>query len=225
MIYQRTILSSTMNGHAEIDDTTPRRTREPGHTRQKILGSAFHEIYRRGFQSASLDRILTDAGVTKGALYHHFPDKASLGYAVVDEVIRGHLLARWLGPLEGQKRDPLAALQFAFRARAKEVQPHEVELGCPLNNLAQEMSPLDEEFRVRIEAIFDQWRAGFADALERAKAAGTVRKDVDSEQVAAFLVAAAEGSFGLAKNARSLEMFRSNMEMLVEYLETLRVRA
>jgi AcrR family transcriptional regulator len=204
---------------------TSRRTRDPEQTRQKILASAFHEIYRRGFQAASLDRILADAGVTKGALYHHFPDKASLGYAVVDEVIRGHLLARWLGPLAEVADDPLTALQSAFMVRANEVQPHEVELGCPLNNLAQEMSPLDEEFRARIEAVFDAWRDGFADAIERGKAAGTVRKDVDSRQVAAFLVAAAEGSFGVAKNARSLEMFRSNLEMLANYLETLRALA
>jgi AcrR family transcriptional regulator len=209
----------------ESGKTSARRTREPEQTRQKILRSAFNEIYRRGFQSASIDRIVSDAGVTKGALYHHFPDKASLGYAVVDDVIRGHLLARWLGPLEEEAGDPLAALQHAFRVRGKEVQQHEVELGCPLNNLAQEMSPLDEEFRARIEAVFDAWRDGFASTIERAKAAGSVREDVDSRNVAAFLVAAAEGSFGVAKNARSLEMFRANMELLAEYLETLRARA
>lgn len=212
-----------MKRHTEIDTThSTRRTRAPEETRRKILGSAFHEVYVRGFQAASLDRILADAGVTKGALYHHFPDKASLGYAIVDDVIRDHLLARWLGPLEDAGEDPLAALQRAFRSRAKEVQPHEVELGCPLNNLAQEMSPLDDEFRARIEAVFDQWRAGFAKVVESAKARGIVRADVDAAQVAAFLVAAAEGSFGVAKNARSLEMFRSNMEMLAEYLDTLR---
>ena len=199
------------------------RMRDPESTRQKILHSAFLEIYRRGFQAASLDRILADAGVTKGALYHHFPDKAWLGYAVVDEVIRDHLLDRWLGPLAKGGDDPLTSLQQAFRIRAKSVQPHEVELGCPLNNLAQEMSPLDEEFRERIETVFDQWREGFTDAIERAKARGIVRKDVNSRQIATFLVAAAEGSFGLAKNARSMEMFRSNMEALAMYLDTLRV--
>ena len=209
----------------ESDEPAARRTREPEQTRQKILGSAFNEMYRRGFQAASLDRILSDAGVTKGAMYHHFPDKASLGYAVVDDVIRDHLLARWLGPLAEEADDPLTALQHAFEVRGKEVQPHEVEFGCPLNNLAQEMSPLDEEFRARIEAVFDAWRDRFADVIERAKAAGSVRQDVDSRQVAAFLVAAAEGSFGVAKNAHSLDMFRSNMELLVEYLETLRTRA
>jgi AcrR family transcriptional regulator len=167
-----------MKRHTASDSPAPRRIRDAGQTRQKILGSAFHEIYRRGFQSASLDRILADAGVTKGALYHHFPDKASLGYAVVDDVIRGHLLARWLGPLDGIEGDPLAALQRAFLLRAKEVEPHEVELGCPLNNLAQEMSPLDEDFRARIEAVFDQWRnrsARVHAAKTRSRSAGIVR--------------------------------------------------
>lgn len=215
-------MSTSASGAASV---VARRTREPELTRQKILGAAFDEIYRRGFQSASLDRILAEAGVTKGALYHHFPDKASLGYAVVDDVIRGHLLDRWLAPLEASTGDPLTALQDAFRSRGRSVKLSEVEFGCPLNNLAQEMSPLDDEFRRRIEAVYDQWRDGFADLIERGKAAGTVRKDVDTAQIAAFLVAAAEGSFGLAKSARSCKMFRSNMEMAAEYLETLRVHA
>jgi AcrR family transcriptional regulator len=198
------------------------RTREPVATRAKILEAAFYEIYRRGFQAASLDRILAEAGVTKGALYHHFPDKASLGYAIVDEVIRGFLLDRWLGPLTEPADDPLTTIQQTLRQRGKSVTALEVEFGCPLNNLTQEMSPLDDEFRRRIDAIFDEWRGGFASAIERAQAAGTVREDVDARQVAAFLVAATEGSFGLAKGARSRKMFRSNMEMLAEYLDTMR---
>lgn len=205
--------------------SSARRTREPEVTRAKILEAAFEEIHRRGFQAASLDRILVGAGVTKGALYHHFPDKASLGYAVVDEVVRGFLLERWLGSLEEPAEDPLVAIQRTLRLRGKSVTAHEVELGCPLNNLAQEMSPLDEEFRRRIDAIFDEWRSGFANAIERARAAGTVRMDVDAKQVAAFLVAAAEGSFGLAKGAQSRKMFRSNMELLADYLDTLRPAA
>ena len=87
-----------------------RRAREPDITRDKLLKAAFEEIYRRGFQAASLDTILAKAGVSKGALYHHFPDKASLGYAVVDEVVKGLLLERW-GVLEPPTGDPVTALQ------------------------------------------------------------------------------------------------------------------
>jgi TetR/AcrR family transcriptional repressor of nem operon len=198
------------------------RTREPDVTRQRLLTAGFEEIYRRGFQAASLETILTRAGVTKGALYHHFPDKAALGLAVIDEVVKGLLLQRWLGLLAEPTRDPLGALQRILRQRATNPGPNEIELGCPLNNLAQEMSPLDERFRRAINATFDAWREGFARALERGQKGGTVRREVDPRKVAAFIVASIEGSFGLAKNARSRAMMRSNLELLSGYLDSLR---
>src|SRR5215510_12961166 len=124
-----------------------KRVREPDVTREKLLTAAFEEIYRRGFQAASLDTIIARAGVTKGALYHHFPDKASLGYTVVDEVVNGSLLERWLGLLEKQAGDPLTALQRVLRQRAASATTEEIELGCPLNSVGQAMSPLDDRFR------------------------------------------------------------------------------
>ena len=199
-----------------------RRTREPDVTREKLLSAAFEEMYRSGFQAASLQRILAKAGVTKGALYHHFLDKAALGYAVVDEVVKGLLLERWLGLLDQQTGDSLTALQGVFRERAGNLTADEIALGCPLNNLAQEMSPLDERFRRLVDATFHAWRKGFAQALERGQAEGTVRQDVDARKVAGFLVAAAEGSYGLAKSANSRTMLRSNLETLATYLDGLR---
>jgi AcrR family transcriptional regulator len=198
-----------------------RRSRDPDATREKLLNAAFEEIYRRGFQAASLDTILAKAGVTKGALYHHFPDKASLGYAVVDEVVKGLLLKRW-GVLEPPTGDPVTALQRILEERAANLTTREVELGCPLNNLAQEMSPLDQRFRRGVNATFDLWTDAVGKDLERGQAEGTVREDVDPRKVAGFVVASIEGSFGLAKGAQSAAMLRSNLEVLGSFLESLR---
>ena len=199
-----------------------RRKRQPDITRQKLLHAAFDEIYRNGFQAASLETILRRAGVTKGALYHHFADKAALGHAVIDDVVTGLLLDRWLGVLQRQPRDPITALQRMLEERSNALTRREVELGCPLNNLAQEMAPLDEQFRGRIEASFERWIAGFAGLLRRGQREGTVRRDLKPEAVAAFLVAAIEGSFGLAKSARSSSLLRSNLKVLATLLEGLR---
>jgi AcrR family transcriptional regulator len=203
--------------------STKHRTRQPDVTRDKLLHAAFDEIYRRGFQAASLDTILAHAGLTKGALYHHFSDKDSLGYAVVDEVIRGHLLKRW-GVLEPLTGDPVTALQRTLRLRSAGLTERELELGCPLNNLAQEMSPLDQRFRRAIATTFATWTDAVTRALERGQAEGSVRADVDAPKVAAFVVASIEGSFGLAKSARSASMLRSNLEVLGSFLESLRPR-
>ena len=201
-----------------------RRGRDPDITRNKLLQAAFEEIYRRGFQAASLDTILAKAGVTKGALYHHFPDKAALGYAVVDEVVKGLLLERW-GVLEPPTGDPVTALQKVLRGRAAHLTSREVELGCPLNNLAQEMSPLDQRFRRGVNATFDIWTEAVAKDLKRGQEQGTVRRDVDARKIAAFVVASIEGSFGLAKGAQSAAMLRSNLEVLSSFLEGLRPAA
>lgn len=194
----------------------------PQDTRRKILDAAFEEFYRRGFQAGSVETIVTRAGVTKGALYHHFQDKTALGYAVVDEVVREPLLAAYLDPLEAGEGDPLSALQEVLRRRADHFQDTGITLGCPLNNLGQEMSPLDEGFRARVAATLDAWTEAFADVLEQARQRGLVRPDVDARRVARFVVAAVEGAFGMAKNADSVDVLRSNLEVLADFLETLR---
>jgi TetR/AcrR family transcriptional repressor of nem operon len=86
-----------------------RRSHNPEHTRERLLQAAFREVYRLGFQSASLDTILAAAGVTKGALYYHFDNKEALGYAVVEEIIAPDVRETWLRPLQRGK-DPVDAL-------------------------------------------------------------------------------------------------------------------
>src|SRR6202021_3486717 len=85
------------------------RLRDPQRTRERLLQAAAREIYKSGFQSASLDTILASARVTKGALYHHFKNKEALGYAVVEEIISPHVHSQWVRPLQSVK-DPIGAL-------------------------------------------------------------------------------------------------------------------
>ena len=196
--------------------------RNPDLTRQALLRAAFQEIYRCGFQAASIDNILSKVSVTKGALYHHFGSKQELGYAVVDELIRQRILDRWVRSLE-KAENPIDAL-FAI-LRGKEPHPgFDPRLGCPLNNLAQEMSPLDEGFRKRLESIFRDWREGMAMALRRGQEKGQVRSDVDPSQAADFFLAALEGSISLAKNAQDRNLFDSCQAGLARYLESLRAQ-
>ncbi len=198
-----------------------RTRRDPDKTRKALLRAAFGEIHRSGFQAASLERILSTVGVTKGALYHHFPNKAALGYAVVDEVIKPFITERWIRPLDGAD-DPIQTTIDGLADLAEHMTTADIELGCPLNNLMQEMSPVDEGFRQRLNAVSEAWRAGIARALARGQGRGTVRDDIDPEKTAAFLFAAYEGIIGTAKNAQSTELLVSSLEVLATYLDGLR---
>ncbi len=189
--------------------------------RQKLLQAAFTEIYRNGFQAASLTQILADTGLTKGALYHYFSDKKTLGLAVVDEMIRPYMTAMMFDPL-AKTRQPLATMQSLLVAKAAEDDPQIVALGCPLNNLMQEMSPVDERFRLLLNDIFEDWVAVVREALTRGKKSGEVRKNVDAAQTAFFIVSALEGCVGMSKNTQSVLAFRGCLTQLSQYLDTLK---
>ena len=191
-------------------------------TRRRILQAAFEEFYRNGFQGGSINHIVDQAGTTKGALFHHFDGKHDLGYAVVEEVIQPLIKARWLDPL-ANSIDPIADLKRTFRQFVKdEVANGRLVQGCPLNNLAQEMSPLDEGIRKRIEKVYVEWRECLVAALARGIKAGKVRKAVPARNVAAFVVAAQAGIIGTAKNSQSEELMMQAGAGLSGYLDSLK---
>jgi TetR/AcrR family transcriptional regulator, transcriptional repressor for nem operon len=197
------------------------RSRDPGRTRERLLQAAFRKVYRSGFQSASVDAILATANVTKGALYHHFDSKEALGYAVVEEIVAKFPRDRWLLPLERSKnKDPIDALIGIVRKIP--ARPKDIKGGCPLVNLAQEMSALDERFRKRLERIFHSWQEGIAMALRSGQARGTVRRDFVPEESASFLIAMVEGYEVLAKNAQDPKVWNVGIRNIVDWLNSLR---
>jgi TetR/AcrR family transcriptional regulator, transcriptional repressor for nem operon len=195
------------------------RLRDPGRTRERLLQAASREIYRSGFQSASLDTILASAGVTKGALYYHFKNKRALGYAVVEEVISPDTRGTWVRPLKSV-RDPIDTLIGMVQGLS--VRPKDVCGGCQLNNLAQEMSPLDAGFRKRLETIFDAWRDATASVLRNGQMHGSVRRDVEPADAAGLLIAMVEGYGSLAKNAQDPKVIKAGIKHIVGWLGSLR---
>jgi TetR/AcrR family transcriptional regulator, transcriptional repressor for nem operon len=195
------------------------KLRDAERTRERLLQAGFREVHRSGFRSASIDTILAATNVTKGALYYHFDSKEALGYAIVEEIIAKLPQDKWLVPLQRGK-NPIDALIGIVRATS--VRPEDVNGGCPLVNLAQEMSRLDEQFRKRLEIIFNAWQDGIATALRRGQSKGTVRRDLVPEETAGFLIAMYEGYVLLAKNAQDAKVWNVGIRNIVGWLRSLR---
>ena len=194
-------------------------SRNPERTRALLLQAAFQEMYRSGFRSADLDAILAAAGVTKGALYYHFDDKEALGYAVLDEVMTNDLHQKWVRPLRNAK-DPIDALVRIVQSES--LKREDVRRGCPLLNLSQEMSGLDEGFRRRTARLFRNWHDAVAGALREGQKRGLVRNDIDANETATFLIATYEGYVVLTKNSQDARMMRSGQRRVSGHLESLR---
>ncbi len=188
--------------------------------RQKILWAAFEEFYKNGFQGGSINHIIEKAGSTKGGLFHHFRDKLALGYSVVDEIIYPELKKNWFDRL-ADSIDPINDIKALFRRAMKEdVESGRFIQGCPLNNLAQEMSPLDEGFRKRIERIYEEWRGSLEAALARGIKAGKVRKDVSAQNAATFILVVQMGIVSTVKNSQNPELMTKAGGELFSYLDS-----
>lgn len=199
-------------------------TKQSDLARDKILHAAFGEMHRNGFQAASIANILADTGLTKGALYHYFPAKHTLGLAVIDEVIQSGLEEMVFRPLR-EAEQPVTELLNIMQRKAEYANDDTIRLGCPLNNLMQEMSPLDEAFKARLTLILKAWQKAIRNTLETGKRQRQIRADVDCEAAALFIVSAWEGCWGVAKNMQSVKTFRLCITQLQDYVLSLGPRS
>ena len=197
--------------------------RDPEQTRQAILDVAYREFHERGFHETSLADILARTELTKGALYHHFGSKDALGLAVVRELIADKIREDWILPFR-ESDDPLACMKQVVTQGMASLEDAEVRQGCPLGNFSHELSTCHDEFRLAIQAIYEEWRQALSLSLHRGQAAGRVRGDVEPESVAALFVALFEGAAGLMKNSQDREPPMALMPALLDYLNSLKPR-
>lgn len=200
--------------------TRVQRHRNPEKTRSEILQAAFSEVYRNGFRAASVNDILARTNVTKGAFFHYFPTKSDLGYALTDEVLNDMMLDRWIRPLSAY-RNPVQGMARTYRKLMEETSDEDLALGCPLNNLTQEMSSVDPVFRDKLRAVLRVWIDETTKQLRRAQVGGYVRPDVDVNMAAEFMVMAEEGSAALVKNLRDRRVYQSLCEGFRLFLDSI----
>ncbi|MHC0018780.1 TetR/AcrR family transcriptional regulator [Acinetobacter pittii] len=62
------------------------REQKMAETRKKLIDVARRAFAEYGYADTSMDKLTAEAGLTRGALYHHFGDKRGLFAAVVDQI-------------------------------------------------------------------------------------------------------------------------------------------
>lgn len=198
----------------------PRFEKLPAERRRELLAAASAEFAAHGFEGASTNRIIASAGVSKGAMYYYFDDKADL-YATVVAAALEALGAR-IGDLE---LDPAADAEAFFDAcrallrRAAAVlasEPELVELARGFYRAPPAAASLRD-----VVARSEAW---FARTLERGRKLGAVRDDVPADLLTAAATSMCLGMDGwLAEHwdeldARALAALETPILVLLESL-------
>jgi TetR/AcrR family transcriptional repressor of nem operon len=196
----------------------PNRTRrnDPDGMRNHVLDVAADLFQVRGYHATSINDLLQKTRVSGGALHHHFPTKKSIGLAVINERVAPAVRETWIDPIRtaASLRKGVASV---FAEIIAGVEARGAISGCPLNNLALELSRHDPDFREAIDAIFSEWRAAMTERIGKTDRGARLDKTKRSD-AAAFIISVYSGAMALAKSSQTATALRSAASILSRWL-------
>ncbi len=191
-------------------------------TREQILDAAGRLIHLRGFHNTSVDDILRESGVGKGNLYYYFKSKDELGYAALDRTLE-RIQEEVLEKVFALGVNPWTQLDRFLSYPVERAEREGGVGGCPLGNLALEMSDIHEGFRRRLSDAFSRLRSKIEGTLGEAGRQGTLRIGTDIPRLAQFIIAGFEGAFMMGKLHRDTAMVANVVDELKAHLTQYRV--
>lgn len=178
-------------------------------TREALIRCGMELLTEQGFNNTGLDQILKKVNVPKGSFYHYFENKEAYGYVVLEEYskffihkLKKHLLNEDLPALDRLK----AFIEDAIQG----VERYDFKRGCLVGNLTLELGSSHDQFREKLDTVFNNWKSLIADSLELAKTEGILAQSADSDQLADFFWISWEGAVMRAKltqNKQPMELF------------------
>ena len=207
---------------AMMNDTNSEIRNKISDTRTSILYKNYEAIHANGFHATRTDKVISELGITKGAFYHYFPDKNSLGYAIIDEILYPNFIGLWL-TLEHYNGNVIDGIIACVNKSISYTNECTVGYGCPVNNLIQEMSSSDQGFKERLERIIDKQQFIISSAIKKGIKQKQINKSANPNELASFIIASIEGSFALAKVKNNLDFLHSSINQLNNYLKQFKI--
>ncbi len=187
-------------------------------TRERILGTAFQLFHEQGYHATGIATILREAGLNPGSMYHAFPGKEALLLGVLEYALQ-ILHPVVMQPVEARTSDPLERV-FALMAQYRTgMVQSSCRMGCPMGNLALEVSDSYPEARALIHQNFANWTAHVRRWLD--EAGDRLPASVDRDALARFVLTVMEGGLMQARAANSLAPFDESIAMLRDYFDRL----
>lgn len=190
---------------------------EPG-TKDRILRTAFQLFHEQGFHATGVATIVREAGINPGSLYHFFESKDQLLLGVLEFAI-GYLGPAVMEPVESRTRDPIDRI-FALLSQYRDgMVQRGCRMGCPMGNMALEVSDGNPEARRLIHRNFENWANRVEGWLR--EAGDRLPPNLDRARLARFILTVMEGGLMQARAADDLKPFDESVAVLRDHLDLL----
>ncbi len=126
------------------------------------------------------------------------------------------------GPVKERIADPVERIFGVLRFYREYLRANGCTKGCPVANLACELSDSNALVRAKVDELFACWRGAIRECVD--DALGRMPPGVDPEAVATFVLAVMEGGVMQARASRSVAPFESCIGQLRVYFDSLSPR-
>ena len=196
-----------------------KRRRSPEETREVLVQATVRLILRQGFSATRVDEICAEAGVTKGAFFHHFESKDEAGEAAIEWW--GRMGASMYAPAWiDDGRDPLVRLRQMLEIMAGFTERPQACV-CVVGMMSQEFAQSNDRFRDAADRELLSWTDQVARLVADAKRIHAPGAEFDPETVAWFLNSLWQGSMLVSKTHGDPAMIRANLKIAGDYLDQL----
>jgi TetR/AcrR family transcriptional repressor of nem operon len=188
--------------------------------RQRLLDAALTRIREKGYSSTSVDELCTQAGVTKGAFFHHFSSKDALGVAAAKHW--SEITGAFFETAPYHKHgDPLDRVLGYLDFRKAILKGEISEFTCLVGTLVQEVYGTNPDIRKACEASISGHAAKLAADIAEAMKRHRIRAPWTAGSLALHTQAVLQGAFILAKARGGAAIAAESIDHLRRYIELL----
>ena len=190
-------------------------------TKQHIVHEAFKLFYENGFKTTSVNDVMKSAKMTKGAFYHHYKSKHELGLEVIELKIKKRVYEGMILPLKAPG-NAMEILENTFLNRIKSFPYYDKKHGCPMNNFINEMGNYESSYQLVLKNIIEKWKEAIVALIKKGKNENHIKKEIDNEAVAIYLISAFEGIRGIRKlydNDMVLNQYISGLSLYLNQIK------
>ena len=189
-------------------------------TMQRMESKGLELFYSKGYNNTSVDDILKELSLSKGAFYYHFDTKEDFFVQIIQNLLVRKIYSMLIEPIEGHD-NPLDLITNCFENALETAVHNEMDYGFLLSNFLNEFNGRNAKIMEPLNEILKVWEVNLVSAIQRGKFNGHIDRHVDSEGVAVYLMSSFIGIRTLmVETAPSARKYRF-MAQLRQYFKSI----
>ncbi|MCT4620304.1 MAG: TetR/AcrR family transcriptional regulator [Marinisporobacter sp.] len=163
--------------------------------KEMIIMTAADMIHQYGYNNVGIKKILDETKIPKGSFYYYFTSKEDLGINIIE------LYIDETKKLFSTIDKNIIGLKNFFNCYFRKFEEFGYKRGCPIGNLALELSDVNENFRLKLL----EWSTFLEEGIYEILKSSKLKNNMDLKSLASFIISNFEGALLKAKLEKSLK--------------------